>query len=295
MRTVLKNHSEVAHFWANEVQNEGRSNNMFFHNKTIYSYGHHFPIARHIKEGIILFTRKGYSVSTSKHISYTKQAIPGHYLVILADEIDLDNKWNVNKKHNKNIITMLNDMKSNLDKSTRARVNKNYYLSEVSKTADNMKNYLDLFKCKSKLPYKTKKLVNEIISGNNYCLIELANLEKIERKRQLEQLKKKALKDLIKWRNGEIYNLPMGLNRNYLRLINGGIETSGHIKINTDVFLEYYKRLKCGINLEGQKISHYTINKQTDKLITIGCHKIEVKEIDKMGALLLSNSLKERK
>ena len=48
MRKLLKNHSEVAHFWANQVQGQGKSSNMFFEDGIIYSYGYHFPIARHI-------------------------------------------------------------------------------------------------------------------------------------------------------------------------------------------------------------------------------------------------------
>ena len=70
---------------------EGHSMNMFYVDKTIYSYGYHFPIARitdSVVEGrtVILFTTRGYSVSTSKHISYTRGAINDNYIVIEVED-----------------------------------------------------------------------------------------------------------------------------------------------------------------------------------------------------------------
>ena len=61
---------------------------MFFEYGIIYSYGYHFPIAKHIKKDVILFTSKGYSVSTSKHQSYTRQAIPHGTTILTVPKID---------------------------------------------------------------------------------------------------------------------------------------------------------------------------------------------------------------
>ena len=38
MRRVLKNHDEVCHVWAQQTQSEGRAGNIFFRDKSIYSY-----------------------------------------------------------------------------------------------------------------------------------------------------------------------------------------------------------------------------------------------------------------
>lgn len=65
------NHSTVAHYWANKVQEEGYGHNMYFEGDTIYSYGRHFPIAKHVTnasgEHAVLFTTDNYSNSTAKH------------------------------------------------------------------------------------------------------------------------------------------------------------------------------------------------------------------------------------
>lgn len=65
--------SQVAHLWANRSRERAKGSNFYFEGDTIYSYGSHFPIARHFG-GVVLFTNQSYSVSTSRHISYVRQA-----------------------------------------------------------------------------------------------------------------------------------------------------------------------------------------------------------------------------
>lgn len=46
MRTVLRHTNEVCHYWANQIQPEGRAGNVYFDGPRIYSYGRHFCMAR---------------------------------------------------------------------------------------------------------------------------------------------------------------------------------------------------------------------------------------------------------
>ena len=71
----------VAHVWAQQTQDDGRSShgNFYFSGRTIYSYGRHFPIAtffRAKKNGpqAVLFTLDTYSNTTSGHVSMTRSA-----------------------------------------------------------------------------------------------------------------------------------------------------------------------------------------------------------------------------
>jgi hypothetical protein len=73
--------AHVSHLWAHQAQSEARNSrrNLYFYGDTIFSYGAHFPIARHIKhrgKSAILFTSRTYSVTTAGHISMVRQAIP---------------------------------------------------------------------------------------------------------------------------------------------------------------------------------------------------------------------------
>lgn len=70
---------QVAHLWANKVQYEARvpGGNFHFYGDRIYSYGSHFEIARHVErkgKSCVFFTTLGYSNTTAKHISITRQA-----------------------------------------------------------------------------------------------------------------------------------------------------------------------------------------------------------------------------
>ncbi len=73
---------EIPHLWAHRTQEEARNRqgNLYFTTNTIYSYGSHFPIARHVVsnagERAVLFTPATYSVATSSHCSAVRSAIP---------------------------------------------------------------------------------------------------------------------------------------------------------------------------------------------------------------------------
>jgi len=73
---------EIAHLWMHKTQDDARNKqgNFYFEGDTIYSYGSHFPIAKHVTnkkgEAAILFTTRGYSNTTSKHLYAVRNAIP---------------------------------------------------------------------------------------------------------------------------------------------------------------------------------------------------------------------------
>lgn len=73
---------EVPHLWAHRTQDDARNKqgNLYFNGDTIYSYGSHFPIARHVANDpgkrAVLFTTATYSVTTSTHCSAVRSAIP---------------------------------------------------------------------------------------------------------------------------------------------------------------------------------------------------------------------------
>jgi len=76
---------EIPHLWAHKVQENARNaqGNLYFDGDTIFSYGGHFPIARHVLDNptkrhpkpAILFTTRSWSVTTSGHVSAVRSAI----------------------------------------------------------------------------------------------------------------------------------------------------------------------------------------------------------------------------
>lgn len=88
MRNVVPS-TEVAHLWAHQAQESARTStrNFYFEGDTIYSYGYHFPIARHVtnRRGAkgILFVDHTYSHTTSSHIADVHRAIRGHEATVV--------------------------------------------------------------------------------------------------------------------------------------------------------------------------------------------------------------------
>jgi hypothetical protein len=85
MRIVLSSR-DVASAWASRKQFAARNGkgSLFFENLTVYSYGKHFPIARWLGEtsNVCLLTTRSHSVTTAKHISRVRYAIPASAEVI---------------------------------------------------------------------------------------------------------------------------------------------------------------------------------------------------------------------
>jgi hypothetical protein len=74
--------SEIAEIFA-QGSRAAHSKNMFIDGDTIYSYGHHFPIAKRFDAGGFIFTTSGYSVSTSIHKGHVRRALNGKQLIFL--------------------------------------------------------------------------------------------------------------------------------------------------------------------------------------------------------------------
>ena len=85
--------SEIPHLWFHQSQGNARNGqgNLYFEGDTIYSYGKHFPIARHVltRNGMraVLFTTETYSVTTSRHKSDVRQAIPCNVTVFTVPDV----------------------------------------------------------------------------------------------------------------------------------------------------------------------------------------------------------------
>ncbi len=82
------NNEQVAHLWANKSRSAAKGSSFYFDGDTIYSYGPHFPIARHYK-GIVLYTSRTYSVTTAKHKGIVCSAM-SHLPSFMVDDVTKD-------------------------------------------------------------------------------------------------------------------------------------------------------------------------------------------------------------
>ena len=305
MKTVFQNHSQVCHAFNLQNQYEGRAGSIFFYENKIYSYGYHYLLGEFINPQTILINNKGYSNSTSKHISILTQATRDKKQILLS-HIHLDL-----------VLLQLDEMYKSLMKARKPLRYRNQieflysvFINEVNFLGgfylDN-RNYEGFEFVQYSGMNKEQKEKYQRISEIRNLANEYASTEtykrKIERAIQLEAIKVEKEKEKREQRAKELertkaeriqrfydHKAPtiVGLNFDLLRLSKCGeyVETSQAVKIPIKEAQRYFKLFSSGEKLIGEKISQYTTI-SNDNYLKIGCHKIEHKEANRIGQLII--------
>jgi len=291
MRIVLKNHDEVAHVWAQQLQHEGRASNVFFYGKTIYSYGEHFPLAKFEKKNVVLMNSNTYSVSTSKHQSIVLRALDLDTVKVF--HVPFPGSQREKPYHFGNVQSYHKEFERFLDKASRARSYYSYYLQWAKASREDALEYCKEFRCKKHL----KKFDFDFDFESDSVKEKVSKIR--EREKKKEDLKrarqKKALNEgVIKWRNGEnvlIHHYPETL----LRLDGETVETSKRAYFPLEDAKRAIRFVKAIVkkgepwkrNGERFKIGNYqldTVSACGD--VKAGCHRVKFEEIER-----LSNSI----
>lgn len=285
------NNSQLAHNFANKVKPTGKGSNMFYNNDTIYSYGYHFPIAKFVKDAneneVIMVNVRSYSNSTSKHQQHLRSAIPSNIKKISC--IRPENSFFANYE---NLLYRLNNANNFINKAKKAIKNKSQLISNAKYEINNFNDYVNTFKVDiskfvegfgkidlNNFYHEVSKDVDQF-ENSEYYKTWLLNAEKRETEKIAKNLIKQA-ENIAKFRNFElmyVYNIPFNLLR--LNVEKNQIETSTGVKISVSVFKKYYEKMKNNTLVFGEKIDHYVYLSKNDIYINIGCHKIELTEIE---------------
>lgn len=290
MKKVFQNTSEVVHVFAQQTQSEGRnqSGSIYFRENKIYSYGSHYLLGEFINSETIIINDFGYSVTTSKHISELINAT-SHYNRFYTSLIDV--------KH------VENEIDYNIKKLSKAN-KPEIYISNITKLESNLTKWVDYCK-ENKVKKEHFYKYNFVVNKSNYKykkIVKIANslltpeaIEKIKAKGKKDAIKQKA-KDkrelktkLDKFNTYKIDRFKIG-KFDYLRLSQNGqfVETSQNIRIEKSEAKKLYFAIKNKVDIRGQKIGYYTINKIDNKALTVGCHKICINSVKKVGQILIS-------
>ncbi len=193
------NNAQVAHAWAAQSRESGKGSNFYFNGATIYSYGGHFPIAkftdRTTADGarIVLFTTRGYSVTTSKHIGMARSALHG------LDVRVIECHYPENVGNPDNLGDMVERYQAALLKATRARTNAERYLRDAETIRDHARAYAVAFGF-------TVPEFPELDAATLATVRERANKEAAKRKAEAKERERLRALDyaekLTEWRNG---------------------------------------------------------------------------------------------
>lgn len=172
---------QIPHAWYYQEKESAKGSNLFFEGPTIYSYGRHFPIAT-LKNDVVLFTTDTYSVTTAKHISLVRRAIPSFTTIIYCKHPDEAS----NGYHSKNIESFkrtLESIKKDLGKARK----KETHIQNLSSTYNNIVKYYNRFS----LDISDYSEIQELINSPEAALLltqkekELTKAAKLKQEQQL--------------------------------------------------------------------------------------------------------------
>jgi len=280
MRNVLPT-SELCHKWANQEQESGRTSNgtMFFNGSTIYSYGHHFPIAKHIvnEQGqrAVLYTERSYSNTTAKHKSHVWMSCKNDNIIYCS---------NPNSSHADNFNDWLNTAYLHGASKLKTARKPEIYLNTLSIIENKAVKYAEFFGIE--IP-ETLKAVLSIKDKSQYLDYQYkANeLAKIEEQKRLKEQKKQFKEQIQKWLNLETSRLYTNYKYDFLRINDNRIETTQAVQIPLELGKRLYQSIKNQSLKVGDKVLNYSVN-EIGKEIKIGCHTFKQSYLLKFGAQL---------
>lgn len=282
MKKVFSNTSEVVHVFAQQTQSEGRnqSGSIYFKENKIYSYGSHYLLGEFINGNTIIINDFGYSITTSKHISELIYAT-SQYNRFYTSSIDI-----------KYIQTEIDAFLKCLTNARKPEI----YISNITKLESNLTKWVDYCKA-NKISHKYKVNKSDYKYKN---IVKIAN--SLLTPEAIEKIKAKGKKDAIKQKAKDKKELKIKLDKfnaykidrfkvgkfDYLRLSKNGqfVETSQNIRIKKDDAQRLYFSIKNNFNIIGNKIGYYRVNKINNKALTVGCHKICIESVNKVGELI---------
>lgn len=306
MRKVVSE-SEVAHMWASQSQNEARkqNNSFYFNNRTIYSYGSHFPIAVISEQdaNIVYFTTRTYSNTTAGHINTTSHAC-NH-----KTKIYCSNPVNASEGYHEDNIASFEKQAKNIAQSLPNSRKPEIYLNRIKEQRDLLKTYANHFNIDLTSPeHELAYIWIESKSGGTEAseqerkAIELANIERAKQHaiRQAKELKQHK-QNLVKWRKfksvhavnkSTLYSRSEEIDYLRFNVDTNRIETSQGVEVPLDYAKKFYMQVLetvangkcelCGTDF----LSKYQIKDINKNFIQIGCHKITIKEIKALAKQL---------
>lgn len=299
MRKVVSKH-EVAHFWANQTQDEARtaSGNMYFDRTKIYSYGRHYILGQHVEgqtgEKAVLLNENTVSVTTTQQQTIVRRA-SSHLNPIFVPTIDT----NGTTPYGRDVIfkAWIKEIEligEKLLKSKKPEI----YLNQIEAIKAKVDKYIFFFGFT--LPDELHKLLSIESKETGFNVFTDINeqrqkmIDAAEKKRQKElKAEKKRLAELLpKWRKFESSSFyGDGTGYSYLRYnqAKNRIETSQHIEVPFEIAKRFYSYLKDTISAGGCShcdktfMDKYQVLQVNSLFIQVGCHKISMPEIEQIA------------
>jgi hypothetical protein len=281
-------HNKVAHAWAHQTGKNRTGFNMYYEGDTIYSYGQHFPIARHVRteqgERAVLFTTDTYGVSTAKHKTITWRAC--HHLKVFNVPFVRARSL---VEHQANYQALIASAHESMGKAKRARKYTDLHLNDAEQSITEANDYNHAFG----LGHPIVEMVNldAAIADMRARAAEVAKREQAEReaRQRAERIRQRKAynPDIVAWLDGASTYAPASNNaygrRPFVRVKGDVVETSwGATVPKSQAIVAFRMAAKCRAlgrtweaGLAAPRVGSFALTKigPTGNLV-VGCHNI---------------------
>lgn len=288
MKRVFSSHSQVCHIWANQTQAEGEANNIFFHGRRIFSYGHHYLAAQiHVVSGknFALVRSDSYGPATSKHLCRISDSLRGLMPYFCVENVatpraarreldarvdrEIDRALKRSKITDRSSINFeFECIKQRLDEANQLRKLLGLKAIQVAKAdRDAVKKHLE-----KRLARYNELNTPEMLAAKEAERIKIAELKHAERLKALDL-------QVSAFRNGDNVGY-INLDFELIRIKDDVVQTSR----GAEVPLDQARRLLNLIQSEnpsrilGHEIGGFKVSSIDDGIIAIGCHRIQISE-----------------
>lgn len=293
-RKRFNDHYACAHAWAHQLYQEGYSSNFFFVGSTIYSYGHHFPIAV-IEGNNVYFTQQSYSRSTAKHKGLALSAISHKNIVYVqytpTSSAGLDTSF-----QKRNIDYWIDAIERTLSEY-QGNPRKKSLLSRANAVLDRLTNFV------LAVGVSPDSTLQPLLENPTLEALQQYKHQQLDQKRKAAQRKARQAiirykKDVKDWKAGkrkELFAYFGGIvdnNLAYLRLSDDQtiIETSKGIRLSIESCHKFWlfiqNTLQEHVKDFSYQIKGYDVTAITPEFITVGCHKIPMSEANDLAKQL---------
>lgn len=295
-------HDTVAHAWAHKTGKARNGFNIFYTGDTIYSYGTHFPIARHVK-GVVLFTTQSYSTSTAKHKTIVWRAC--HHMKVF-DVFDVMATRPAH--HRENLEGMKYRFSQYLESATRRRLADyaEYDIKAAQNIATMYSEYAKTFGIRRKpLVIPDLETIKADMAARKVKQAKAARVAMAKREKAYAKECERIEREVIPaWRAGENVHIPYSYcgNAHLMRErcnANGlyYIETTGGARFpSTDARKAWplLQRMKCSVERKGRdvvpttriKLGDFSIDSFSEHGVRAGCHFVKWGEVERMATEL---------
>jgi len=270
------NNKQVAHLWANKSRKSASGSHFYFEGDTIYSYGSHFPIARHY-DGVVLFTTQGYSSTTACHKSIVREAC-SHLEVFHVDDVTKDPSKADLKSYKASISLCAL-------KAAKAR-NPEFLLESLQSIVNQANAFCEHF------GFSTRFTMPSNLDDLKAKAAAQSVKDRAAKAARLEKIEKDNTETVRQWLSGASVSIPCSIQGVYLRYreIDGPkMETSkGAIVLLSEAkkaFRFVMLKRENGWHRNGEQfpIGEFHLDAVNEQGVVAGCHRVAWGEIERFA------------